>query len=213
MHYGQQLYPPHREGLKTGSVGLPLADTQIKIVDLDTGTKELPQGEAGELCIKGPQVMQGYWNKPEETRMALRDGWLYTGDIAREDADGYFYIVDRKKDMLIYKGYNVYARELEEVMARHPAVQQCAVAGRPDAEAGEIPVAFVVLRAGERTTAEELLDYCAQTVAPYKKIRQVIFKQQLPISRVGKILKKELRHELMQNEQTKKTKALNQLRP
>ena len=200
---GSNYNPPNREGLKAGSVGLPLADTEIKIVDLGTGMKELPQGEAGEMCIKGPQVMQGYWNKPEETKMALHDGWLYTGDIAREDADGYFYIVDRKKDMLIYKGYNVYARDLEEVMARHPAVQQCAVVGRPDAEAGEIPVAFVVLKAGEGTTAEELLDYCAQNVAPYKKIRQIIFKQELPISRVGKILKKELRKELTQKEQIK----------
>jgi long-chain acyl-CoA synthetase len=188
---------PSREGLKMGSVGLPIADTEVKIADLETGTKELPQGETGELCIKGPQVMQGYWNKPEDTRMALRDEWLYTGDIAREDQDGYFYIVDRKKDMLIYKGYNVYPRDLEEVMARHRSVQQCAVVGKPDTEAGEIPVAFVVLRQGEETTAEELLSYCAQNVAPYKKIRQVILKKELPISRVGKILKRELRKELM----------------
>lgn len=200
---GSNYNPPTRQGLKTGSVGLPLPDVEIKIVDLDTGTKELPQGEAGEMCIKGPHVMQGYWNKPEETKIVLRDGWLYTGDIAREDEDGYFYIVDRKKDMLIYKGYNVYARDLEEVMVRNPAVQQCAVVGRPDTEAGEIPVAFVVLRAGARATAEELLEYCAKNVAPYKKIRQIIFKEELPISRVGKVLKKELRKELTQEEQKK----------
>ena len=189
--------PPSREGLKMGSVGLPLPDVEVKIVDLDTGTKELPQGEAGEICLKGPQVMQGYWNKPEETKMVLRDGWLYTGDIAREDEDGYFYIVDRKKDMLIYKGYNVYPRDLEEIMAKHGAVRQCAVIGKPDPEGGEIPVAFVVLKEGAGTTAEELLDYCAQNVAPYKKIRQIIFKKELPISGVGKVLKKELRKELM----------------
>jgi long-chain acyl-CoA synthetase len=189
--------PPSREGLKMGSVGLPLADVEVKIVDLDTGTKELPQGEAGEMCIKGPQVMQGYWNKPEETEILLRDGWLYTGDIAREDEDGFFYIVDRKKDMLIYKGYNVYPRDLEEVMARHPTVQQCAVVGRPDPDAGEIPVAFVVLKEGAGTTAEELFDYCAQNVAAYKKIRQIIFKKELPMSAVGKVLKRELRKELM----------------
>jgi long-chain acyl-CoA synthetase len=193
--------PPSRDGLKIGSVGLPLADVEVKIVDLGTGTKELAQGEAGELCIKGPHVMQGYWNKPEETKMVLRDGWLYTGDIVREDEDGYFYIVDRKKDMLIYKGYNVYPRDLEEVMARHPVIQQCAVVGRPDTEAGEIPVAFVVLRAGEGATAQELLDYCAQNVAPYKKIREVIFKKELPMSAAGKVLKKELRKELMQRGQ------------
>jgi long-chain acyl-CoA synthetase len=170
---------------------------EVKIVDLDTGTKELPLGEAGELCIKGPQVMQGYWNKPEETETVLRDGWLYTGDIAREDEDGYFYIVDRKKDMLIYKGYNVYPRDLEEVMAKHPAVQQCAVIGKSDPEGGEIPVAFVVLKEGVGSTAEELLEYCAQNVAPYKKIRQIIIKKELPVSGAGKVLKKELRKELV----------------
>jgi len=144
------LSPPTREGLKPGSVGLPISDTEVKIVDLDTGTKDLSPGEAGEVCIKGPQVMQGYWNKPEETRMVLRDGWLYTGDIGRQDDDGYFYIVDRKKDMLIYKGYNVYPRDLEELMAKHPAVQQCAVVGRPDPGAGEVPVAFIALKQGRR---------------------------------------------------------------
>ncbi len=189
--------PPSREGLKPGSVGLPIADTEVKIVDLETGRKELPPGEVGEICVKGPQVMQGYWNKPEETRNVLRDGWLYTGDIAREGEDGYFYIVDRKKDMLIYKGYNVYPRDLEEIMAKHPAVQQCAVIGQADPEAGEIPVAFVVLKRGSAATAVELLDYCARNVAPYKKIRQVILKKELPVSGVGKVLKKELRKELV----------------
>jgi long-chain acyl-CoA synthetase len=140
--------------------------------------------------------MQGYWKKPEETKMVLRDGWLYTGDIAREDEDGYFYIVDRKKDMLIYKGYNVYPRDLEEVMAKHPAVQQCAVVGRPDPDAGEVPVAFVVLKEGAAATAEELMEYCAKNVSAYKKIREVIFKKQLPVSAAGKVLKKELRREL-----------------
>jgi len=188
--------PPTREGIKPGSVGLPIADTEVKIVDLETGTQECSQGEAGEICIKGPQVMQGYWNKPEETREILRDGWLYTGDIGREDEDGYLYIVDRKKDMLIYKGYNVYPRDLEEVMAGHPAVQQCSVVGRPDRDAGEIPVAFVVLKGGAAATAGGLLDYCAQNVAPYKKIREVIFKKELPVSGVGKVLRKELRKEM-----------------
>jgi long-chain acyl-CoA synthetase len=201
------INPPSRQGLKMGSVGLPLADGEVKILDLDSGTEELPQGEVGELCIKGPHVMQGYWNNPEETKMVLRDGWLYTGDIAREDEDGYFYIVDRKKDMLIYKGYNVYPRDLEEIMAKHEAIQQCAVVGRPDPEGGEIPVAFVVLREGAGTMGEELLDYCAQNVAPYKKIRQIIFKKQLPVSAVGKVLKKELRKELISEKQTKTSKG------
>ena len=197
------LSPPTREGLKPGSVGLPIFDTEVKIVDLDTGTKERSPGEGGEVCIKGPQVMQGYWNKPEETRMVLRDGWLYTGDIGRQDDDGYFYIVDRKKDMLIYKGYNVYPRDLEELMAKHPAVQQCAVVGRPDPGAGEVPVAFIVLKQGAQATAEQLMDYCAQNVSAYKKIRQIIFKNQLPVSGAGKVLKTELRKELMSEEQTK----------
>jgi long-chain acyl-CoA synthetase len=166
-------------------------------MDVETGTRELPPGEVGEICIKGPQVMQGYWNNPEETANVLRDGWVYTGDIGREDEDGYFYVVDRKKDMLIYKGYNVYPRDLEEVMARHPAVQQCAVVGRPDPDAGEVPVAFIVLKAGMEAKGEDLLDYCAQNVAPYKKIRQVIFKKQLPVSGAGKVLKRELRKKLM----------------
>lgn len=191
------MNPVTRQGLRPGSIGLPLADVEAKIVDLDTGEKELPPGEIGELCLKGPQVMQGYWNMPEETERVLLDGWLYTGDIAREDEDGYFYIVDRKKDMLIYKGYNVYPRDLEEVMAKHPTILQCAVVGRPDPGAGEIPVAFVVLKEGAVTTPEDLLDYCARNVAPYKKVRQIIFKKQLPMSGVGKVLKKELRKELM----------------
>jgi long-chain acyl-CoA synthetase len=193
---GSIYNPPSREGMKVGSVGLPIFDTEIKIVDLETGTKEVSRGEIGELCIKGPQVMQGYWKKPEETKMVLRDGWLYTGDIAREDEDGYFYIVDRKKDMLIYKGYNVYPRDLEELMAKHPAVQQCAVVGKTDVDAGEVPVGFVVLKAGVQATAEELLEYCAKNVSAYKKIRQIIFKSQLPVSGAGKVLKTQLRKEL-----------------
>ena len=193
---GSIYNPPSREGMKVGSVGLPIFDTEIKIVDLETGTKEVSRGEAGELCIEGPQVMQGYWKKPEETKMVLRGGWLYTGDIAREDEDGYFYIVDRKKDMLIYKGYNVYPRDLEEIMAKHPAIQQCAVVGKTDVDAGEVPVAFVVLKAGAQATAEELLEYCAKNVSAYKKIRQIIFRSQLPVSGAGKVLKTELRKEL-----------------
>ena len=194
---GSIYNPPSREGMKVGAVGLPIFDTEIKIVDLETGTKEVPRGEVGELCIEGPQVMQGYWKKPEETKMVLRDGWLYTGDIAREDEDGYFYIVDRKKDMLIYKGYNVYPRDLEEVMAKHPAVQQCAVIGKPDPEGGEIPVAFIVLKEGMAATDGELMEYCTKNLSPYKKIRQIIFKKQLPVSGAGKVLKKELRKELI----------------
>jgi long-chain acyl-CoA synthetase len=193
---GSNFNPASREEMKVGSVGLPIFDTEVKIVDLETGTQEFSPGEVGEICIKGPQVMQGYWKKPEETKMVLRDGWLHTGDIGREDEDGYLYIVDRKKDMLIYKGYNVYPRDLEEVMATHPAVQQCAVLGRPDPDAGEVPVAFIVLKMGATATVEELMEYCAKNVSPYKKVRQIIFKKQLPVSGAGKVLKTELRKEL-----------------
>jgi long-chain acyl-CoA synthetase len=191
------LNPPYRDGLRAGSVGLPLQDTEVKIVDLESGIRRLNPGEVGEVCIKGPQVMQGYWNKPEETQHILRDGWVYTGDIGREDEDGFFYIVDRKKDMLIYKGYNVYPRDLEELMAKHPAVQQCAVVGKNDPEAGEIPVGFVVLKQGASATAEELMEYCGKNVSAYKRIRQIILKTQLPVSGAGKILKTELRKELI----------------
>ena len=134
--------------LRVGSIGLPLPDTEAKIVDLETGEKVLGIGEVGELAIKGPQVMKGYWNHPEETALVLRDGWLLTGDIARMDPDGYFYIVDRKKDLIKHNGYSIYPRELEDILYEHPAVKLCAVIGKPDVAAGEVPKAFVVLKDG-----------------------------------------------------------------
>jgi long-chain acyl-CoA synthetase len=180
---------------KPGSVGLPLPDTDVKIVDVERGERELPPGEIGELIIKGPQVMLGYWKREEETKKALRNGWLYTGDLARMDEDGYFYIVERKKEMLIYKGYNVYPRELEEVLYEHPAVKLCAVIGKPDPKVGEIPKAFVVLKRGKKVTAEELMRFCEERVASYKKIREVEFRSSLPLSFIGKVLKRELQKE------------------
>lgn len=187
--------PPSREGFKLGSVGLPIQDTEIKIVDPETGEKEMPVGEIGEICVKGPQVMKGYWNKPEETAEVLRDGWLYTGDIGKFDEDGYLYIVDRKKDMLIYKGYNVYPRDLEEVLNSHPAVAQSAVVGKYHERYGDIPIAFVELTPGAQATEEELLDYANQRLAKYKKIRMVRIVQALPASAAGKILRRELREQ------------------
>ena len=142
--------------------------------------------------------MQGYYNKPEATADVLREGWLRTGDIGKMDEDGYLYITDRLKDMIIYKGYNVYPRELEEILFRHPAVIQCAVVGKPDEEAGEIPVAFVKLAPGQQATAEELMAFLNQEVAAYKKVRQVIFREVIPVSAAGKVLKRELREELKQ---------------
>jgi long-chain acyl-CoA synthetase len=157
--------PPSREDFRLGSVGLPIPDTEIVLRDAEDGVTEVPVGEIGEICIKGPQVMKGYWNKPEETAEVLRDGWLYTGDIGRFDEDGYLYIVDRKKDMLIYKGYNVYPRDLEDVINDHPKVAQSAVVGKYDERAGDIPIAFVELVPGESASEEELLDYANAKLA------------------------------------------------
>jgi long-chain acyl-CoA synthetase len=194
---GATCNPPDRSKIRPGSVGLPVFDTECKVVDPQTG-EDLPVGREGEICIRGPQVMKGYWNKPEETAIDLKDGWLYTGDIGREDEDGFFYITDRKKDLIIYKGYNVYPRELEEVLFQHPAVEQCAVVGRVDMEVGEAPVAFVQLRKGATASKEVLLDHTNSQVAAYKKLRDLIFLDAMPVSPAGKVLKRELRDRLKQ---------------
>jgi len=192
---GATANPPERSSIRPGSVGIPVFDTECKVVDLTTG-EDLPPGSEGEICIKGPQVMVGYWNKPEETSNVLKDGWLHTGDIGREDEDGFFFITDRKKDMIIYKGYNVYPRDIEEVIFEHPAVQQCAVVGKPEVEVGEAPVAFVELRKGEKATREEIMEHTNSKIAHYKKLRDVIFVDSIPVSAAGKVLKKELRGQL-----------------
>lgn len=192
---GATSNPPDRSKIRPGSVGLPVFDTECKVVDLETGEDLLP-GKEGEICIKGPQVMKGYWNNPDETARDLKDGWLYTGDIGREDEDGYFYITDRKKDMIIYKGYNVYPRELEEVLIQHPAVEQCAVVGKPDMEVGEAPIGFVQLLKGTEATKEEIIEYTNSQVAAYKKLRDLIFVDAIPVNLAGKVLKRELREKL-----------------
>ncbi len=192
---GATANPPDRAHIRQGSVGVPVFDTECKVVDMESG-EDLPPGREGEICIKGPQVMQGYWNQPEETAEVLKDGWLYTGDIGKEDEDGYFYITDRKKDMIIYKGYNVYPRELEEVIFTHPAVEQCAVIGKPDLDVGEAPVAFVQLKQGAEANAEDLMKHTNSQVAAYKKIREVKFLEAIPVSAAGKVLKRELREML-----------------
>jgi long-chain acyl-CoA synthetase len=185
--------PPTREGFKLGSVGLPIQDTEIKIVDAENGVEEMPVGEIGEICVKGPQVMKGYWGRPEETAQVLKDGWLYTGDIGKFDEDGYVYIVDRKKDMLIYKGYNVYPRDLEEVIDEHPQVAQSAVVGKYDERAGDIPVAFVELVPEATVSEQELLEYANGKLAAYKKLKLLRIVEALPASGAGKILRRELR--------------------
>jgi long-chain acyl-CoA synthetase len=175
--------------VKVGSIGLPLPNTEAKIVDLETGEKTLAQGERGELAVKGPQIMKGYWHKPQETAMVLRDGWLLTGDIAWEDEDGYFYITDRKKELIKTKDFSVYPRELEDIFYEHQAVKLCAVIGIPDKFAGEVPKAFIVLKDGASVLDEDLLAFVNGKVASYKAIRELEFRKELPISSAGKVLK------------------------
>ena len=184
---------PYKGKTKVGSIGLPMPDTDLKIVDLADGTKELPVGEAGEILIKGPQVTNGYYKMPDETAKTLQDGWLYTGDIGKMDEEGYFYIVDRKKDMVIAGGYNIYPREIDEVLFEHPKILEACAVGIPDPYRGETIKAFVVLKPGETLTGEEVIKYCAEKLAKYKVPKSVEFMTALPKSGVGKILRKELR--------------------
>jgi len=180
---------------KPGSIGLPFPDTDAKIVDVETGEKEMPIGEPGELIIKGPQVMKGYWNRPDETAITIRNGWLYTGDIAYMDNDGYFYIIDRKKEMIIVGGFNVYPREVEEVLMKHPKVKDAIVVGINHPIKGEIVKSFVVLKEGMSATAEEIIEYCKQNLAPYKVPSEVEFRTELPRTVVGKALRRVLKEE------------------
>jgi long-chain acyl-CoA synthetase len=185
--------PVDRVLLHVGSIGVPLPDTEAKIVDLETGTKTLGVGEVGELAVKGPQVMQGYWDRPDETALVLRDGWLLTGDIARIDKDRYCHIVDRKKDLIKHNGFSVYPRELEDMLYEHPAVKLCAVVAKPDPWTSEVPKAYVVLKEGTEVTCEELLAFVNGKVAPYKEIRDLEFRNELPISAAGKVLRRKLK--------------------
>jgi long-chain acyl-CoA synthetase len=177
--------------IKIESVGPPVLDTEQKIVDLKTGTKELPPGEVGEVIIRGPQVMKGYWKRPEATAQTIRDGWLYTGDLGKIDKDGYLYIVDRKKEIIKYMGFTIGPAELEAVLLEHPAVGDCAVVGKPDPLVGELPKAFVALKGGAKATEEELIKFVEERVAGYKKIREVEFVETVPRSLAGKVLRRE----------------------
>jgi long-chain acyl-CoA synthetase len=184
------LNPFHR--VKRASIGVPLPGTDIRIVD-DEG-RDVPQGEAGELIVKGPQVMAGYWQRPDETARAIRDGWLYTGDVAEMDAEGYVFVVDRKKDMILVSGFNVYPNEVEAVIATHPGVQDCAVVGVPDEDTGEWVVAYVI-RKDRGLTVEAIRDHCRQSLTAYKVPKLVIFRDELPKSPVGKVLRRDLRED------------------
>ncbi|ADC65206.1 AMP-dependent synthetase and ligase [Ferroglobus placidus DSM 10642] len=184
--------------IKVGSAGMPVPSVEIKIVDPETG-KDLPPGEenVGEIVLRSKKIIREYWNDPERTKEAIRDGWLYTGDIGYMDEDGYIYIVDRKKDMIIVSGYNVYPSEVEEVLYRHPAVLECAVIGVPDEYRGEVPKAFIVLKPEYKgkVTEEEIIEFARKHLAAYKIPRIVEFRDELPKSAVGKILRRVLREE------------------
>lgn len=174
-----------------GSIGLPWPDTLAEIRSVETG-EPLPVGEIGELVVKGPQVMKGYWNRPEETQEVLKDGWLHTGDMGYMDEEGYFYIVDRKKDMIIASGYNIYPREIEEVLYEHPAVKEVVVAGVPDPYRGETVKAYIVLKEGTTVTEDELNKFARKNLAAYKVPRKYEFRDELPKTTVGKILRRQL---------------------
>ncbi|MBK8985469.1 MAG: long-chain fatty acid--CoA ligase [Chloroflexi bacterium] len=190
---------PLRGENREGSIGLPLPGVECRIVDAVDGETDIPVNEIGELLIKGPTVMKGYWNMPTETINALRDGWLFSGDIARMDDRGYFYIEDRKKDMIIAGGYNVYPREVEEVLVQHPAVVEAAVAGVPDPKRGETVKAWIVKKPGDPTTEEEIVEWCKTQLAKYKYPRIIEFRTELPKTTVGKVLKRDLIKEYKEN--------------
>jgi long-chain acyl-CoA synthetase len=191
----------HLAKRKPASIGLPMPDTDLKVVDLETGTRELPLGEEGELCVAGPQIMKGYWHQPEETALTLRtdeDGvvWLHTGDVARIDEDGFTFIVQRKKDMIIVDGFNVYPSEVEGALHAHPAVMEAAAIGVPHAYHGEVVKAFVVLKANQSVTADELKAHCVARLAEFKRPRTIELRDSLPKSTVGKVLYTKLRAEV-----------------
>jgi len=180
---------------RTGSIGVPLMDNDVRLVDLEEGVHDVPPGEPGEILIKGPTVMQGYWENPEESRLQLVDGWLYTGDIAQADENGYFYIVDRKKDMIITDGFNIYPREVDEVLYQHPKVSEAVTIGVPDEYRGETVKSFIVAKQGESPTAREITDFCLTRLAAYKVPKLIEFRESMPKSVVGKILRKILQEE------------------
>jgi long-chain acyl-CoA synthetase len=195
---------------KVGSIGVPFPDVEVKIMDAETGEEEMPLGEIGELVVRAPQVMKGYWNRPEETEMVLRGGWLYTGDLARMDDDGYLFIVDRKKEMIIAGGFNIYPRDVEEVLYEHPKVKEAACYGVPDPYRGQTVKVAIVLKKGESATEDEITEFCRARLARYKVPKLIEFTDELPKSLIGKVLRRVLveremaKHGAMQKEQPNK---------
>lgn len=195
---------------KEGSIGMTLPDTECKIVSQTDADKVVATGESGELCIRGPQVMKGYWNRPEETANILRNGWLHTGDVAKVDADGYYFIVDRLKDMIIVSGFNVYPTAVEEVLYRNPKIEKVCVVGVPDAKTGEAAKAFVVLRPGQTATAEELIAWCRDPdhgLTAYAVPKQFAFRDSLPETMIGKVLRRVLQEEDRKEREAKAASA------
>jgi long-chain acyl-CoA synthetase len=198
---------PTKEKRKIGSIGLPIPNTDCRIVDIETGTRIVPVGEPGELAIKGPQVMKGYWNKPEETKNQLKSKlvgeagpWVLTGDIAKMDEEGYFYIVDRKKDMIDVSGFKVYPREVDDKLFEHPQVAMAAAVGIPDPKnpGSEVVKAFIILKPGvpeNEETKKSIIDFAKKTMAPYKVPKEIEFRKELPTTLIGKVLKRPLREE------------------
>jgi long-chain acyl-CoA synthetase len=193
---------PYKGTWKQGSVGMPLPDVIIRIGDLETGEGEMPAGKEGEIIFRAPQLMVGYWNKPEETKEMLRDGWLYTGDVGYMDDDGYLFITSRKKDLIKTSGFQVWPREVEEVISTHPAVAEVSVAGIADPKQGEAVKAWVVLAAGKSATQEEIQAWCREKLASYKVPKYVDFRADLPKTMVGKVLRR-----ILVEEESKKGKA------
>ena len=191
---------PYFQERPPGSIGLPFPSTQAKIMDADTGSHELPPEEVGELVVSGPQVMSGYWRRPDESALVLRNGWLFTGDLAKMDENGYFYIIDRKKDLIISGGFKIYPREVEEVLYQHPRVQEAVAYGIPDPYRGEQVKVIIVPQPGARLTAEEIVEYCQPRLASYKLPKIVEFRTELPKSMVGKVLRRLLREEEAEKE-------------
>ena len=191
---------------KPGSIGVPVPGTLARIVDTEDGERVLAHNEIGELVIKGPQVMKGYWNRPEETARTIRDGWLYTGDIAYMDEEGYFYIVDRKKDLIIVGGYNVYPREIDEVLHTHPKIREAVTVGVKHRSRGETVKAYIVPEEGANLTVPEVVAFCRQKLASFKVPRLIEFREELPKTMVGKVLRRILREEELHKSDTEQDK-------
>ena len=193
---GATHYTPSPGGGPRGSIGLPSPDTEVRIMDIETGQKECAVGEIGELVVKGPQIMQGYWNNKDLTSSALRNGWLYTKDLARMDEEGYFYLVDRKDDLIISSGFNIYPSQIEAVLERHPKIKDVAVIGVPDRIKGQAITAVIALKEGQDGDKEEFLKYCKENMPDYRVPKTILIRQEIPRDPAGKILKRILKQEV-----------------